>query len=297
MKHIVNRKFLFGLVFIISLVMIYFGINFLKGINIFGKQHRYYAVFEDVSMLLVSSPIYIKGYQIGLITDVEMITTDPVRFLVAFNLKEKLPVTKESYLEYRVDLFGASTVNLVLVPEAVPLLPGDTITGRGRKELMESAAGVLPKADSILVRVDSLLISLHRLMSDPGWEQSVKGMGNTLAQLNRSSQLIEQMVGTLEKDIPEISSNLKSTSADLKKVSEAFGKMDFQGTYASIDKTVENLKLLSEKMNRNDNSFGLLLNDRKLHDSLRVTIDRAAELLQEIREHPDKYLSVRVKLF
>ena len=105
------------------------------------------------------------------------------------------------------------------------------------------------------------------------------------------------MVGTLEKDIPEISSNLKSTSADLKKVSEAFGKMDFQGTYASIDKTVENLKLLSEKMNRNDNSFGLLLNDRKLHDSLRVTIDRAAELLQEIREHPDKYLSVRVKLF
>ena len=297
MKRIVNRKFLFGLVFIISLVMIYFGINFLKGVNVFNKQHRYYAVFDDVSMLLVSSPIYIKGYQIGLISDVEMISTDPMHFVVSFNLKEKLPLTKESFLEYRVDLFGSSTVNLELVTNGTLIQPGDTIKGKGRKELMAGAEGILPKADSMLVRVDSLLLSLHRLMADPGWERSLSGMKNTLEHLNRSGQLLEQVMVSLDDNIPEISSNLKSASADLKKVSGELSSMDLQRTFTAIDQTVDNLKSLSEKMNRDDNFVGMLFNDSALHDSLKVTLNRAAELLQEIREYPDKYLSVRLKIF
>lgn len=93
MKINLNRYAIIGLTFIASIAMIYFGINFLKGINVLKKQNQYYAVFDDVSQLLISSPVYVKGYQIGLINDIRMIGEDPLRFVVGINLKEPLQIT------------------------------------------------------------------------------------------------------------------------------------------------------------------------------------------------------------
>ena len=105
------------------------------------------------------------------------------------------------------------------------------------------------------------------------------------------------MMASLEKDIPEISSNLTSVSADLKEVSGELNQMDMAGMFASIDETVNNLKLLTAKINSDDNSLGLLLNDTTLHDSLSITLGTAAKLLEDIRQNPDRYLTIRVKLF
>ncbi|WP_352421733.1 MlaD family protein [Proteiniphilum sp.] len=292
-----SRNALIGLAFIASLVMIYFGINFLKGINVLKKQNQYYALFEDVSKLLISSPVYVKGYQIGLINKIEMVSDNPMRFAVGINLSEDVRIPRESYLEYDVDMFGASTVNLVMGSSADFIQLGDTITGGKQFGLMDGVANVMPKADSILLRVDSLIYSLNKIAANPAWEQSVKGIGSTVEQLNNSSKSLNRMMASLEKDIPEISSNLTSVSADLKEVSGELNQMDMAGMFASIDETVNNLKLLTAKINSDDNSLGLLLNDTTLHDSLSITLGTAAKLLEDIRQNPDRYLTIRVKLF
>lgn len=297
MKTKLSKNALIGLAFIASLVMIYFGINFLKGVNIFKKQNQYYALFDDVSKLLISSPVYVKGFQVGLINRIEMVSADPIRFSVGVNLSEDIRIPKGSYLEYGLDLFGASTVNLVMAKSDVYLERGDTITGGKEAGLMDGVATVMPKADSILLRVDSLIYSLHKIVTNPTWEQSIEGVGNTVKQLNQSGESLNRMIGSLEREIPEISKNLTSVSSDLKEVSRELGQMDMASTFASIDETVNNLKLLTAKLNSDDNSLGLLLNDTKLHDSLNVTIDTATKLLEDIRQNPSRYLTVRVKLF
>ena len=297
MKKNMTRNALIGLAFIASLFMIYFGINFLKGLNVLKKQNQYYAVFEDVSKLLISSPVYVKGYQIGLINHIEILSTDPLRFAVGINLKEALRITEGSYLEYGIDMFGASTVNLVMAPSDDYLQPGDTLTGGREIGLMDGVAGVMPKADSILMRVDSVLLTLHRLMSNPSWERSIEGIGSTVDQLNHSSASLNRIVGSLEKELPAISSNLTSVSNDLKTVSGELSRMDMENTFSNIDETVNNLKLMTAKINSKDNSLGLLMNDTKLHDSLNVTIDTATKLLEDIRQNPERYLSVKVRLF
>mgnify|MGYP000859448397 FL=1 len=297
MKTKLSRNGLIGLAFIASLVMLYFGINFLKGVNIFKQQNQYYALFDDVSKLLISSPIYVKGYQIGLINKIEMASEEPMRFAVGLNLSEDIKIPKGSYLEYDLDMFGASTVTLVMGPSKEYIHLGDTITGGKLFNLMDGVAAVMPKADSILLRVDSLLYSLHKIAADPAWEGAIKGIGNTVGQLNRSSASLNKMMASLQQDIPEISKNLSSVSSDLKGVSEELNQMDMAGMFTSIDETVNNLKLLTTKINSNDNSLGLLLNDTKLHDSLNVTIDTATKLLEDIRQNPSRYLTIRVKLF
>ena len=297
MKINLNRYAIIGLTFIASIAMIYFGINFLKGINVLKKQNQYYAVFDDVSQLLISSPVYVKGYQIGLINDIRMIGEDPLRFVVGINLKEPLQITEGSYLEYGVDMFGASTVKLVLVPSHGYLQPGDTLTGAKEFGLMESVAKVVPRTDSILQRVDSIVYTLHKLMAHPMWTSSIEGIGSTVDQLNNSSKSLNRMVGVLEKDLPQISNNLSDVSSDLQEMTGKLNQMDIDSTYASIDETVNNLKRLTQKMNSSDNSIGLLMNDTRLHDSLNVTIDTATKLLEDIRQNSERYLSIKVRLF
>jgi len=105
------------------------------------------------------------------------------------------------------------------------------------------------------------------------------------------------MMTALEKDLPQVTSNLHAVTDDLSKVSSDLRAMDFNRTYVGIDETVNNLKQLSERINSNDNSLGLLMNDTKLHDSLNVTIDAATRLLEDIRQNPGRYLKVKVSLF
>lgn len=297
MKNKFSRNVIIGLAFIGSLIMLYFGINFLKGFNVFKKQNQYYAKFNDVSKLLISSPIYVKGYQIGLVSDIKMISSDPMEFAVGINLTENFPIPIGSYLEYGTDVFGASTATLIIESSVNYYQPGDTLGGRREIGLMEGVAGVMPRADSIMVRIDSILYSLDRIMSNPMWERSIEGIASTVDQLNMSSKSLNRIVSTVEKDLPVISGNLASVSSDLQKVSNELNKMDIQSTYKSIDETIANLNSLTNKINRDDNSLGLLLNDTKLHDSLNVTINNAAKLLEDIRKNPNRYLSIRLRLF
>lgn len=292
-----SRNALIGLAFLASLLMIYFGINFLKGINVMKQQKQYYALFDDVTSLLLSSPVYVKGYQVGLISSITMAETEPMKFAVALSLVEEFPIPEDSYLEYGTDLFGASMATLVLGPSTVRLQPGDTINGRKVTGLMDGAATLLPRANSIFLRIDSLLLTLQRLTAHPSWEESINGIGQTVSHLNKTSESLDRIMSAIEKDLPEISSNLHAVTDDLNKVSSDLSAMDFNRTYVTIDETVSNLKQLSEKINSNDNSLGLLMNDTKLHDSLNVTIDAATRLLEDIRLNPGRYLKVKVSLF
>lgn len=297
MKGSLSRNALIGVAFLASLVMIYFGINFLKGSNIFKKQNQYYAVFDDVSKLVISSPVYIKGYQIGLVNEIKMIDTYPLQFSVGINLEENITIPEGSYLEYGIDLFGSSTANLILASSDRYLQPGDTLLGYREISLVDGAAGVMPRADSILLKIDSIVYSLNRLISNPMWVSSIEGIGSTVDQLNSSSKSFNRIINSLEKDLPQISENLTAASGDLKHVSSEISQMDLKSTYASIDETIKNLKLITEKFNSSDNSMGLLMNDTRLHDSLNITIDNATKLLEDIRENPDRYLTIRLKLF
>lgn len=297
MKSNLSKNAIIGLSFIASLVMLYFGVNFLKGVNVFKKRNVYYAVFDDVSKLYVSSPIFVKGYQIGLVNSINIAKTDPLLFAVEMNLSEGFKVRENSHLEFGVDLFGASTVNLIMPDAGVYLAPGDTIQGRQEIGMLDGVVKMAPKADSILLRVDSVVMTLNKLMSNPMWEKSIEGMGMTIEELNRSSKSLNAMLGNLQKDLPAVSQNLTAVTSDLKDVSGELKQMELQKTFSSIDATVDNLKTLSSKLNSSDNSLGLLMNDTQLHDSLNTTINTATKLLEDIRLNPEKYLSIRVRLF
>jgi len=293
-----SRNFIIGVSFLIALVLLYFGVNFLKGTNILKKQNTYVVMFDDVTGLYPSSPVYVNGYQIGLVNVIKMHSTDPIQFAVDINLEGDYRIPQGSYFEFGSDLLGASTVSLVANKEVSKLLsPGDTLRGQQKQGMMNSVANVAPKADSILTHIDSVVLTINKLMSNPMWEQSIAGIGSTVAQLDESSKSVNAVMASIRKDLPTVTQNLTAVSNDLKEVTAELNSLELQKTFNAIDNTVENLKILSSKLTSTDNSLGKLTNDTQLHDSLTNTIQTATKLLEDIRENPERYLSIRVRLF
>ena len=110
MKTNLSRNVIIAITFIVSLALLIFGINFLKGVNIFKKQNTYTAVFDDVLGLNVSSPVYINGFQIGLVNSINMIQESPLKFGVEIRLDNGFRVKKGSRAEFGADLLGGSSL-------------------------------------------------------------------------------------------------------------------------------------------------------------------------------------------
>ena len=298
MKLKLNKNASIGLAFLISLAIIYFGINFLKGIDIFRKQNNYIAVLDDVSGLNTSSPVLVNGYQVGLVSSIRMISYDPLKFAVEIRLDDEFKIKEGSRLEFGTDLLGGSSVKLKINDESTRYLnPGDTLIGGRAPGMMDSAEKIAPKADSILLHIDSTIMALNLLLTDPVWKESINGINNTIKELQTTAHNINKIVFSVGEEIPEITLNLTTVTDNLKKVSEELKNSDLSNTLASLDETITNLKLLSQKINSPNNSVGKLVNGSELHDSLVIVINSATKLLEDIRENPKRYLSVKLRLF
>lgn len=293
-----SRNVKIGIAFLVSIVMIYFGINFLKGVNIFRKQNTYISVFDNVNNLNVSSPILVNGYQVGLINSIQMMDNDSLDLAVEIRLDKGFRVKKGSKLEFSSDFLGSSSVSLLINPYTTEFLsPGDTITGTRAVGLMDGVARVIPKTDSIMSRLDSVSIALQTIATNPSWISAIESMSETMKQLESSSVSLKKVMSDIENDMPTIGNNFAQISTNFKKVSEDLAEINVQNTFSTLDSTLLNLKLLSESLTSPDNSLGKLTNDTQLHDSLTSTINSATQLLEDIRKNPEKYLSVRLRLF
>ena len=287
-----------GIAFLVSLAMIYFGINFLKGVNVFKKQNTYISVFDNVFNLNISSPILVNGYQVGLINSISMMEDDSMNLAVEIRLDKGFRVKKGSKLEFSTDFLGSSSVSLLVNPYSTEYLsPGDTIAGTRAVGLMDGVAKVIPKTDSIMARLDSVTIALQTIATDPSWLSAIESLSKTMKQLEASSSSLTKVMANLEDDMPTIGSNLAEITTNFKTVSEDLAEIDVNNTFNTLDSTLVNLKHLSESLTSNDNSLGKLTNDTQLHDSITSTVNSATQLLNDIRKNPEKYLSVRLRLF
>ena len=57
MKKIFNKEFIIGICVITAIVILIFGIDYLKGINLFSPANFYYASYDNVAGLEISSPV------------------------------------------------------------------------------------------------------------------------------------------------------------------------------------------------------------------------------------------------
>lgn len=291
----ITKEVKIGVAFIVALVILYVGINFLKGINVFKPANSYIVVFDNVSGLTLSTPVLLNGYQVGLVHSMELDVNNNNRIDVQINLNKGVKIAKGSSLTLGTTLMGSAYMIIKQAPGVNDYYAsGDRIQGVREKGMLESVGSVLPDAKNLLPKVDSILTSVQVLMSNPALSQSLTNMGAITNELATTTKEINGLLVQLKRDLPKLTNDVSTITGNLANASEQLNSVDIESTYKSIDATVKNMEALSNRLNSTDNSLGLLLNDKSLHDSLSITLGNASLLLQDVRENPSKYINVKV---
>ena len=289
MKTVFTKEAKIGLVSIVSLALLYLGINYLKGVNLFKPVNHYYVAFSNVKGVTVSSPVFVEGFKVGLVREISYDYDTTGKISVLVSLEDKMRINKGSYITVVNSFLGGAELHIHLNTVVDDYFhSGDTIEGRMETDMMTSVQeNLLPGIEQMMPKLDSILGGLQTLVNHPALTQSLAHVEQTTASLEHSSRRLDQL---LAKDVPVIVENLKGITTNFESVSGQLKELDLAGTMRTVNATLANLKLTTDKLNSADNSLGLLLNDRQLYDNLNGTMENASLLLLDLREHPKRYV-------
>lgn len=291
----ISKEVKIGMAFVIAIFILYYGISFLKGINLFRPSNSYMVVFDDVAGLTQATPVTLNGYPIGLVSSMELDTKNGNRIITYLDMNKGVQLPKGSKMILDVSMLGSATI---IVEEsdnkAEFISSSDTIIGVRNKGMLDAAGGMIPQIQNLMPKIDSILTGINVLVNNPALSQSLSDVNQITGDLAKTTKQLNVMMGALNKDVPTITGNLSQASTDFATMSKQFNQIDLASTYKSVDATVKSLENLSAKMNSKEGSIGLLLNDRQLYDSIVNTMSNASLLLKDVKENPSRYINVKV---
>lgn len=284
-----KKEFKIGIAAIVALIILFIGINYLKGINMFKSESYYHVDYTEVNGLALSSPVYANGFKVGLVRDIQYNFNKPGHITVGIEMDDNIKIPVGSKAELVTEMLGTVKMNLIMnYGENQTIAPGDTIEGYANNGMMAKAEkDLLPQMEKMLPKLDSILSSLNKILADPAIGNTLKNAEQLTASLNQTSSHLQRL---MSNDIPKLTGNVTAITEDLKVISGNLKGIDYAATFNKIDETLKNVYALTDKLNKKDNTIGLLLNDPELYNNLNATSENAASLLKDLQENPKRYV-------
>ena len=289
MGNKISKEIIIGIVTIISLVLLYIGINYLKGVNLFKPANYYYVSCTHVKDINISSPVFVEGFKVGLVRSIEYDYATVNKILLGIRLDKGMRINKGSYVTIESTLLSGAELHIQLNKYVTEYYkPGDTLEGRFKEGMLSSVENqILPLVAGLIPKIDSLLTSLQTLVGNPAITQSLNNLEKTTAQLETSAIRLNAF---LKNDVPEITSGLKETTANLSTFSNNLNKLNFEPSIDSLNATLSSFNTFSQRLNSKDNSLGLLLNDTLLYKNLNYSLENVSSLLIDLKRNPKRYV-------
>lgn len=294
----IRKEITISICVILSLCILFLGIDFLKGVNVFKPSNYYTASYTNVNGLAVSAPVTINGYKIGLVSSIEYQYDNPGHVGVEFSLDKELKLPIGSKAVIVSDMLGTATVQLILTDNKEFHNVGDEIIGETASGLMDNLSNdLMPGVANIFPKIDSLLTSINKLVSDPALEASVKRLDAITANLQATIVSLDKASKSLPKvmtNIEGVTDNVNTITGNFAVLSEELKNAPIDSTLMNIQQTTENLRLLTEELNNPNSSLGLLMNDPQLYNNLNNTVKSLDSLFIDIKKNPKRYINIKL---
>jgi phospholipid/cholesterol/gamma-HCH transport system substrate-binding protein len=290
-----TKEIKIALVAIVGILIMYFGINFLKGMNLFSTNNAYYMTFDDIQGLGVSTPIYADGYKVGIVDGLEYDYKENGPIKVKVDIIKDLRIPQGSKAEIVKDLMGNLQVNLLLANNPRERVePGGIIPGAVNGGMMDKAANLVPVVEKMLPKLDSILTSVNALLADPALAASLHNVETITSNLTVSTRELNTLMAGLNKQVPGMIGKANGVLDNTNRLTANLASLDVQGTLNKVNQTLESAHQFTEKLNSNQGSLGLLMNDTKLYDNLTSTMSHADSLVIDLKAHPKRYVHFSV---
>lgn len=287
-----SKEIKIGATFIISIALLYIGVNFLKGSNVFSHDNTYYTIVSNAGGVAPSSVVNVNGYQVGTVTSVKYDYTAPNRIVVTLKVNDALRIPKGSQAFLVNELLGGVSVDLRLSSNTTYYTNGDTITsGTAHGLTGEIEHVMLPQINAMMPKIDSLITSLQYIVASPHISQSLQQIEALSTKLNTTADALNDL---LRNDLPQFMSTIQNTGNNLEKITSELSTTDYTETMTRITSTIDNLYTLSETLNSDSGTIGLLLNDTAFYNRLNGVCTNAELLIEDIKQHPSRYINISV---
>ena len=288
----------------IAITVLILGFNFLKGKGSSGKE--VYAVFPNVDKLVVSNPVFINGLQVGKVTNLQEKDKNMSGIVVTISLTKDLNIPKNSVATLNSELLSNTAINVFLGNGTNYLGEGDTLrTERSlalTDRLQRSIDPAINNINKTLLSLDDVLQKLNTIL-DPNTRNNLQGIVANMAASSRSlDQLLNTQTGMLAKSINNMHTitagfarngpKIDSTLSNLQVTTDKLSKAKIAEAIESLQRTMSRLEAGIAKIDSKEGSLGLLLNDRKLYDEVRLTNRSLTILLDDLRVNPKRYINI-----
>ena len=308
-----NSEIKIGLVALSAIIILIWGISFLKGKNIFTNSTYFYSIYEEVDGMEVSANVRINGFTVGKVTDVFFHPDNSGRIIVKYEMYEEFVIPKNSVANiYNADLMGTKAIQLQIGNSALYASSGDTlfssIEGDLKDEVNKQVLPLKNKAEDLISSIDSVMTVITTVLD----KDARASLTNSLLSLNRTFSTMELAMVKLDsmiyyndtrvtnilKNVESITSNLHNNNESLgnviknfESISDSLAKSQIRSTINNLDKSLNNFNDVITKINNGEGSIGLLINDKELYNNLSSASSQLDQLLIDMKKRPKRYVS------
>jgi phospholipid/cholesterol/gamma-HCH transport system substrate-binding protein len=277
-----------GITGIMALCIFIYGMNYLKGIQLFKPTVYFYVKYNNVNNLVKSSPVFAYGYQVGVVRNIHYDYAHPGNLTVEVGLNADMRIPKGSSAELVAEMLGGVKMNILMATDSQEYyMIGDTIPGVINNGLIGNMTTIMPQMERIIPQLDSILTSLHVLLNDPNAPATLRSVRNTAEHIELTSLYLKNM---MRKDIPQLTEKLNIIEDNVVVISDNLKDIDFALTFKNMEATVASVKMFTDDLGNKESSLHLLLTDPRLYNNLNTTLVTASDLLEDLKRDPKRYV-------
>ena len=304
-----KKELKIGFVAIITIAMLFVGVNYLKGLNILNSSRNFYAKYENIGGLQVGSSVLVNGFKVGMVSNLELLVEDNQNLLVTVSIDQDFNIPSNSVCRIvNQDLMGTKGVSLILGDNQAYANIGDTLLSSIEGSLQDEVnAQILPlkqKAEELIGSVDSVMMIVTAVLNKDTRENlrnSLSSLDKTFALMSRTMIKVDSLVLVNDERLSKIISNLESITSNLeegngeiKTILTNFASISDSLAKSNISSTLQNINSITTKINQGEGSIGLLMKDDKLYKNFEQSTKELAELLEDIKKNPSRYVNFSI---
>ena len=296
MKLKYAREIKVGILAVVCIFLLFFGFNYLKGVNIFSSIHSFHGVYTNIHGLELQAPVYIRGYKVGQVDNIDYDFTRDSSFTVDISIKRNINLPEGTRMALVSDgIMGGMAIELILPAtevaskEDIAYLPtGATIPTTVVPGLLDGLQeSVIQPLSNTLASLDTILGQLETQLDNNHIESILANADLAVADLQTSSQQLRQV---MSHQVPSVVTKLDTTMSDLQQVVTDVKAANIKATVARVDTALNNVNYLIADFRSPNGTVGMLLNDKGLYNHIDSAVVSVDSLLVDLKANPKRYV-------
>lgn len=288
-----SREIKVGILAAICVFLLFFGFNFLKGVNIFSPTNSYHGTYYNLHNLEEQAAVYIRGHRVGQVDKIHYDFTQDSAFVIDISINKDIILPHGTQMALISDgLLGGVAVELQMPDQAADVqasiphgafLPTTFVPG-----LVESLQGeLLAHVDEAVQNVDSLIAELQDQVADDHLKSALTNVDRISGNLSNVSADLKRLMNT---QVPRIVNNADTAVANLNVVVADIKAADLKATVARVDNAVDGVNGLIADVRSQDGTIGQLIYNKSLYNHIDATVVSADSLIVDLKANPKRYV-------